>query len=395
MGAKAKVLHIVTKMVQCGGASLTVKLAAEAQSATGSPFEAALAHGVIGTDEDALEVADRVSVFHIPDLVREIAPWRDRRGLQQLREVIRQYQPDVVHTHSSKAGVLGRTAARAEGVPLIVHHVHGWGFHDAMPAAKRSLYVHIERRMARRCDALLMVAQADVEIARRYRIGQPHQWRIIRSGIEVDDFPATSPQRRERARKLLGLPADRFVVGTVAQMRPQKSPLDFVGVAARVAREAPEATFVWVGDGQMRAQVEAAVQGAGLQDRFLLTGSRDDVQDLYPAFDVFLLTSLWEGLPRTVVEACVVGVPVVATSVAGTAEAIRDGHNGLLAPTGDVEGLAGRVLELRARPDLCATLCANAATARDEFSIARSLADLERLYLELLAAKTEGARDGG
>jgi glycosyltransferase involved in cell wall biosynthesis len=371
-------------MVRCGGASLTAKLFAERQSVPAGPFRVGLAHGQRDGDEEPLELDGTVAVFEVPNLRRDISPWHDARAYLQLRRLIRQFQPDVVHTHSSKAGILGRAAAWAEKVPVIVHHVHGWSFHDHMAPAKRRLYVWLERAMARRCHCLLMVAQSDVEIARRCHIGRPEQWRIVRSGIDLSEFRPCNGQERSEARRALGVPEDAVVVGTVAQMRAQKAPGDFVQVARRVADQRPDAWFVWVGDGPLRAELEAAILAAGLKERFVLTGSRDDVRELCAAFDVFLLTSLWEGLPRTVVEASVTGVPVVATAVPGTAEAIRHGETGLLAAPGDISGLADCVLSMLTDAGLRERVRNNAARLREEFSVDKAVCDLEQIYTDLL-----------
>jgi glycosyltransferase involved in cell wall biosynthesis len=388
---KPKVLHIITKMVACGGASLTAKLLAEYQASEESAFEPGLAFGVgMDAEEEALKVAGSVEQFQVASLVRPLSPLQDWRALGELRKVIRSYRPTVVHTHSSKAGVLGRLAARKERVPVIVHHVHGWSFHDRMPAWERNLFIAIERYMARHCQGLLMVAREDQRIAAERSIGASSQWHMVRSGLQMAEFAPTDPGRREAARRALGLDGERFVVGTVAQLRPQKSPLDFVKVAKAVTSQHEDALFVWIGDGPMRGEMEAAIAQERLGEHVRLVGSRTDVRDLYPAFDVFVLTSLWEGLPRTVVEASVVGLPVVATAVAGTAEAIRDGHNGLLADPGDAAGLASCILRLYEDPALRRRLCAHAQAMREEFSIERAVADLERLYLSLLSGATGG-----
>lgn len=377
-------------MVRCGGASLTAKLFAERQSAPAGPFRVGLAHGQRDADEEPLNVNGAVTVFEVPDLLRAISPWHDARAYVQLRRLIGQFRPDIVHTHSSKAGVLGRAAAWAEKVPVIVHHVHGWSFQEQMPAPKRGLYVCLERAMARRCHSLLMVAHSDVEVARRWKIGRPEQWRIVRSGIDLGEFRPCNGQERLRARQDLGLPADAAVIGTVAQMRPQKAPADFIEVARRVAQKRDDAWFVWIGDGPLRADVEARIAAAGLQERFVLTGSREDVRELCAAFDVFLLTSLWEGLPRTVIEASLTGVPVVATAVSGTAEAIRHGETGLLAAPGDVAGLTECVLTMLADPRLRETVRANAARLGEEFSVDKAVSDLEQIYRDLLARRSRG-----
>ena len=373
-------------MVLCGGASRSTELVARYQNRPSSAFDAAVAWGMSGPDEDELAVPPETAQFVIPDLVREISPARDARALKQIREVIREYRPVVVNTHSSKAGVLGRMAARREGVPVAVHHVHGWSFHDEMTRLRRFLTIALERRLARGCDALFFDARRDIATAQRYNIGRDGHRHVLNT-IEVSRFDPATDERRAAARKLLRIPNGRFVVGTVAQMRPQKAPLDFVEVAQQLKGRTDEVLFVWIGDGPMRGEVTQAVAQRGLADSFVFAGSREDVSRLYCAFDLFLLTSLWEGLPRTVVEASIVGVPVVATSVPGTAEAIIHRETGMLAPPHDTKGLADCIMELKGDAELCERVRRNAAHLRDEFSIEKAVVQLERTYLELLEAK--------
>ena len=301
MGEKPRVLHVVTKMVVCGGASASVGLIAQRQNQSSSPFEVGIARGFPGPDEEELAPPDGTARFRIPHLTRQPTPLWDLRALREIRRTIRQFRPTVIHTHSAKAGILGRLAARMERVPVVVHHVRAWSFHHGCSPVRRLLYAALERHMARQTHALLFVGGPDVTIAQEARIGSAETWHVVRSGIDLSRFGPVTQERRQRAREALGLSNGAFVVGTVAQMRPQKAPLDFVQVAQRVRQSLDDSLFVWIGDGPMRAQVEAAVTEAGLHDRFCFAGSRRDVADLYPAFDVFLLTSLWEGLPRTVV----------------------------------------------------------------------------------------------
>lgn len=392
MGDKPRVLHIITKMVTCGGASRSVCLMAQRQNRVDSEVEAAIARGFPEAHEEELDPGPQVTTFRVPDLVRPLAPLADLRAMQQLRSIIRQWRPSVVHTHSTKSGVLGRLVARQERVPVIVHHVRSWGFLNSGEggvepgALRKQVYLFAERYAARLSHAMLYVARSDMELARELRIGSPETSRVVRSGIEVESFLPATPENRRAARELMGIGEGSFVLGTVAQMRAQKAPLDFVSVAQRVAEQVQDAVFVWIGDGPLKPQVDEAVRQAGLAERFRFMGSRDDVGVLYAGLDVFMLTSLWEGLPRSVVEACMVGLPIVATSVPGTCEVVQHRHNGLLAEPGDVHGLASQALELYANPGLRRFLGDNARKVGDEFSLDRTVADLGQLYTELLAA---------
>lgn len=387
MGEKPRVLHIITKMAACGGASKTARLFASRQNRPSSTFEAAIAYGQACADEDELGPPTDVPCFKLNDLVRPISPVRDLAAYRQIRQLLREYGPRVVHTHSSKAGVLGRLAAAAEGVPATVHHVHGWSFHEGMSPWRREVYRRLERRMGRHCDGLLFVAENDRALAQQYRIGRGECRHMIRSGIDVSEFPAVSREGRRAAREELGIPQDAYVVGTVGQMRPQKAPLDFVAVARLLKQANDRARFVWIGDGPMRSDVEDAALRAGLNSALVLAGSRPDVPQLYAALDAFLLTSRWEGLPRTVVEALLVGIPVIATAVPGTAEIISHRETGMLAPPGDTEALAQCVTDVSQDPDLARRLQGSASWAREEFSVAKAVRDLEALYERILARK--------
>jgi glycosyltransferase involved in cell wall biosynthesis len=206
----------------------------------------------------------------------------------------------------------------------------------------------------------------------------------VRSGIDVADF-ARAPQLRDAARAGLGVPAGAPLVGMIACLKPQKAPLDFVALAAEVARARPEARFVLAGDGELRPDVERAVAAAGLLPRFALLGWRRDVPALLGALDVLVLTSLWEGLPRVCPQAMAAGKPIVATAVDGTPEAVVDGRNGFLFEAGDVARAAESVLRITGDPALAAKLGAAGRAAVAEFDEARMVAEQERIYAELLA----------
>jgi len=388
------VLHIITQMVRGTGASHVAEYMVSGLSP--DRFRASIAHGVAGShlSDYHLSPAEHVEVFTIPDLARPIAPHRDLRALGQLRRLIRETRPDIVHTHSSKAGVLGRLAAAREGVPLIVHHVHGWSFHPRHSSVKKRGFVAFERYLAKRSDGLLFVGRPDIEKGRAHHIGRESMYYTVRAGVDLARFVPRTPQSVAEGREILDIPDDAFLIGTVGRLSPQKAPHDFIAVARRIADELPNARFAWIGHGIMRDEVRDAIDAAGLTDRFALPGARDDVERIYPAFDMFLITSLWEGLPRTIVESLATGVPVVASAVDGSCEIVRDGENGLLFPPGQTDAGAEAVLRMATddamRDDMAA---AGPATAKD-FEMGKSIADLEGVYDDLLDKRRFSGRDG-
>jgi glycosyltransferase involved in cell wall biosynthesis len=292
-----------------------------------------------------------------------------------------------VHTNSSKAGVLGRIAAKLAGVPIIIHTVHGWSFHEHMSPLRRHLFVALEKLTASFTDAMIVVAEPDIEKGLREGIGRPQQYRLIRSAISLERFDPASIDG-VAVRRELGLPLNAPVLGNVGRFSTQKNPLDWVRVAARVATDLPDCRFLLVGDGPLRADVEALIATEGLADRFVLTGLRRDVPRMVAAMDVFLLTSLWEGLPRVIPQAMSMRVPVVANRADGTVEAITHGETGFLVEPGDLDALAQHCLKLLRNPERrCAMGERGRAFATHEFDVQEMVARIDRLYRELLAQK--------
>ncbi len=281
----------------------------------------------------------------LPDLVREINPWRDLKALLKMYHRIKVNRYDIVHTHSSKAGILGRAAAWLAGTPIVVHTVHGWSFHEYMSPYMKTLYIALERHMAAHTNALVVVSQQDMDKGLRVGIGTPEQYHLIRSAISIEEF-SPSKANREMARRELGLPLDVPVLGNVGRFSKQKNPLDWVRIASIVARNLPECRFLLVGDGPLRTQLERHLAAAGIADKTILVGLRREVPNMLAAMDVFLLTSLWEGLPRVVLQSLAMQVPVVAHRVDGIGEAILHGQNGFLCSPGEFERMAAYCVRL-------------------------------------------------
>jgi len=324
-----------------------------------------------------------VEVVTIPTLGRPIDPVRDVRALGALRRLFRATRADIVHTHSSKAGFLGRLAARRDRTPAVIHTVHGWSFHDYMPRRDRVMFTAVERLAARWTDRIVTVSELDRTKGLAAGIGPFELYSVIHELNDLepffgaDDAPAAS-----RAR--LGLPPDVPVIGTVGRLSDQKDPTTFVRAAAAVAAEIPEARFVMVGHGPLRSQVERLIGDLGLGDRFLLTGVRADIAAILRSFDVFLLTSLWEGMPLVIPQAMACRVPVVASTADGNRELIRDGQNGLLAPPSSPEQFARGVVRLLREKDLRDRLVEQGTRTADDFTLAHTIPQLENLYLDCL-----------
>ena len=324
----------------------------------------------------------------LPDLRREITPFHDLKALLKMRRIMRNNGYTIVHTHSSKAGVIGRLAARMAGTPIIVHTVHGWSFHEHMSPWLRKLYIALERFAASFTNAMVVVTSRDIDKGLQEGIGRPEQYHLIRSAIPLEEF---DPQRvsRENVRKELGIPLDAPVLGNVGRFSAQKNPLDWVQVAALVAKGMPECHFLLVGDGPLRAEVEALIAENNLSEQTILTGLRRDVPEMLSATDVFLLTSLWEGLPRVIPQAMAMQVPVVSNHVDGSAEAILHGETGYLCTPGDLDDLAVNCLLLLRDERLRTEMGQKGrAYAIQEFDVHRMVNQMATLYEELLESKS-------
>ncbi|MBI4352268.1 MAG: glycosyltransferase family 4 protein [Elusimicrobia bacterium] len=319
-------------------------------------------------------------------LVRELNPLKDLAALFQLRAILKGLSPDVAHTHSSKAGILGRLAAAAAGVPAIVHTFHGFGFHPRQNLLKRSLFVLLEKFCARFTDVLVFVSKSNMETARAAGIGSPEQYRLIRSGVKLSGYPA--PVDRAAKRAELGLsPADTVVL-SIGNAKPQKNPGHFLEAAARLSARHPAARFVFAGGGEELGNLRAAARARGLERTCLFTGWREDSAELLAASDIFVLTSLWEGLPRSLVEAFKTGLPAVCYRTDGVADILKAGVNGFSPEPGDLDAFCSALSGLLGDPALRARLAAGAAaTDLREFDIDFMVRQQEALYEELLQRK--------
>lgn len=387
---KIQVIHMIT-MLELGGAQQnTLYTVAHLDRSRFQPHLMVGPGGIL--DSEARRLPDVLSHF-LPNLIREVRPHHDLLALRRIRAKVRQVirahpgSPVVVHTHSSKAGILGRWAAWLEGVPIIIHTYHGFGFHGEQKPWARWTFQRLEQWAGRITHKFIMVSRANMDTARRCGIASREGMVLIRSGIPIGDFQEPF-EPRERIRHSLGVEEPgESIVTMISCLKPQKAPKDFVAVAERVAAEAPGTRFLLVGDGVLRPQVEATVQASGLGGRFSLLGWRRDVPKILHATDVLVLTSRWEGLPRVLPQAMAAGVPAVATRVDGSPEAIQDGVNGFLLAPGDVDGMALRVLQLLKDPELRVRMAHEGRQRVGEFDIERMVSQQESLYEELVSRK--------
>jgi glycosyltransferase involved in cell wall biosynthesis len=278
-----------------------------------------------------------------PSLVSPIAPSDDRRALKRLTELCIDGGYDVVHTHSAKAGALGRLAAHRASVPRIVHTYHGFPFHEFQNPLRRSAYVAIERRLARITDTVLAIGSGVATEALRRGLATPARLRTIAPVVEAVTVPRTT-ESRTKARRVLGIDDATPLVGTVGRIDYQKAPEHLIAAIAGLRHT--EAMAVWIGSGPGAGAAADLVRRLGLAERVVFAGERSDVPELLPAFDVFAMASRYEGLPCAVVEAMRCGVPVVATAVNSVPDLVVPGETGVLVPPGRPELLSEAIDDL-------------------------------------------------
>jgi len=311
-------------------------------------------------------------------LERAINPAADTLAFFELIRYIKEKKIDIVHTHSSKAGIIGRCAAAAAGVRGIFHTVHGWPFHPYQRRAASALYILLERFAAMLTTRIVVVCEADKARGLAAKIGHPELYEIISYAIDAPSFGKAADTR---IRRQLGIAGDSLVVGTVACFKPQKAPLDYLNLVRAVAAKMPDVVFVMAGDGVLRRAVERFIKRHGLERKVILTGWRRDVPQLLAAFDVFVLTSRWEGLPVSVIEAMAASLPVVATHTGGIAELIHEPRNGFLCPCGDLGALRDKVLRLLRDRNLRLSTGAGASSSiGPEFTWQHAARSTEALY---------------
>ncbi|HMX94337.1 MAG TPA: glycosyltransferase family 4 protein [Elusimicrobiota bacterium] len=379
---RLKVVHVVTQLELGGAQQNTLHTVRRLNRAEFEPFLLCGPGGIL----DAEAGRESVPVTFVSALQRAVHPFKDPAAFFQLRRAFRSLRPDIVHTHSSKAGILGRWAAWSAGVPVVLHTFHGFGFTPGQSAPVRAAYVAAERWTARISTALVAVSRANRDEALARGIGRPDQFHLIRSGVPLGPYRSLAPRREPPAG--IDLRPEEKLVLTIGPFKPQKNLKDFVRAAAAVLQRRSDVKFLVVGDGEGRLRLEEDLRRRGVADRVILAGWRRDVPALLARTDVFCMTSLWEGLPRSLVEAMAAGRPCVVNAVDGCRDLIEDGVNGFLIPPRHPLSTAERLLQILSDDELSDRLGRRAReTVGDEFDIDGMVRAQEDLYRVLWAAR--------
>jgi glycosyltransferase involved in cell wall biosynthesis len=384
---KVRVLRVIARL-NVGGPALHAVLLTERLDPT--RYESRLATGRVGDEEgDYLDLhgSAPAGLVTIPSLGRDVKGGRDWTAFRALVRLIRDFRPHVVHTHTAKAGALGRIAAALCRVPVVVHTYHGHVFEGYFSRWQAALVVAAERVLAWRADAIVTVTERVRRDVLARGIGRPDRVVVVPLGLDLDRMRG-APARRGELRRELGLAEATPLVGIVARLVPIKAHETFLQAAQAMAPARPDAVFLVVGDGERRAALVEMAGQLGIADRVRFLGWRADLERLYADLDVVVLTSKNEGSPVAVIEAMAAGRPVVSTRAGGVEDVVAHGETGLVVEVGDAGAVARAVLHLLEDPAEAARLGAAArAAVLPRFSSDRLVADIDALYQRLLAAR--------
>lgn len=352
-----RVMHIITRMIVGGAQENTLyncidlmKLHSDQVLLVTGPSRGAEGNLLHQSDHSHLDV------HTVDSLIRSINPIQDSKALSQLKTLIKQWQPDVVHTHSAKAGLLGRSAGWSLRVPCVVHTVHGAPFHPFQNPVSRLFFIWCERWAARRCHHMISVADAMTDLMVNAGVARAEKFTTISSGMDVKPF-AESAVHRESMRQQLGFSEQDIVFGKIARLFHLKGHEYVVAAALETVKSVPHAKFLFVGDGLLMDSIKAKIRSTKLDGRFVFTGlvPPSEIPAYISAMDILVHASLREGLARALPQALIAGKPAISFDVDGAREVVINGATGCLVPAKDIAGLAkamvllGADRELRAR----------------------------------------------
>jgi glycosyltransferase involved in cell wall biosynthesis len=383
-----RVTHVITRLIVGGAQENTIASVLGLRARPGLEVDllAGPTTGTEGSLESTVESAGCLTL--VPELIRAVRPWTDWLAYRRLTRLFRQRRPHIVHTHSGKAGILGRLAARKAAVPIVIHSIHGPSFGPFQGAAANLAFTAAERRAGRVTDHFVVVAEA---MARQYLaagIGRPEQYTRIFSGFDLGSF--LTARREPGLASALGLREGDFVIGKIARLFELKGHDDVFAVAPALVRRVPRAKFLLVGDGPWRRRFEDLARTAGLADRFIFTGlvPPSEVGRFVALMDCLIHLSRREGLPRALPQAMAAGKPVLAYDCDGAGEVCRDGETGYLIRPDDHATLVARLATLATEPELRGRLgTAGREFVRDRFTVERLVEEQHALYLRLAAGR--------
>lgn len=363
-------------------------------------YETMLLGGAIGADEkDALHILDNLGIRYqvIPEMKRELNFKQDRKAYKAILKIIREYKPDIVHTHASKAGALGRLAASKEKVPIIVHTFHGHVFHSYFSRAKSHFYQRVERYLAKKSSTIIAISpEQKHELVNVFKIAPDHKTAIVPLGFDLSKFSTNMEQKRVQFRETYGLEHDTIVVGIIGRIVPIKNHELFLKSLARLKESTNKKwKALIVGDGEHRGNIEQLARKLGLvfsdntknkEDDLYFTSFLKDVDQVMAGIDIVALSSLNEGTPVSLIEAQAAAKPIVTTRVGGVESVVLENETALIATSNNVDEYHAHLLELVGNEKLRKSFSNNGPIhVLERYHYTRLTKDIHLLYSELLS----------
>jgi len=394
-GKRIKVLQIITRLDRGGSAKVVLELAAHLDRRV---FAAEIISGLTIHPQERIDDYMKrtgIKVRFLPALQRELSWHNEVLATISLYRLIREIKPDLVHTHSSKAGILGRLATKLNGISAIVHSPHGHVFYGYFGRAKTGLFIFLERLSAFWTDNIFTLTEVGKADHIALRIAPQKKFISVPCGIDLQRFQRTmdldsrSQLALQRQKKdELGFAEKSPIIGTIARLVPIKGQSDFLVAAAKTVHEFPNAAFVIVGEGELKASLMAQAKKLGIDQQTYFLGQRSDIAEILATFDLFVLPSHNEGLGRVLLEAMAMGKPIVATTVGGIPEIVKNQETGILVPPHAPDRLAEAISYLLKNPTLGATFGQRGKERVKIFDIQKMVEKIELLYHQVLSKKT-------
>ena len=388
MSNKIKVLHIITRLDKGGSAENTFLTVTGLDK---NSYEVTLMSGPVGNarhDRKKQIEKQGIEYILIPELVRDISPINDLITLFKLYGFLRNEKFDIVHTHTSKAGLLGRVAAKLVGIPIVIHTPHGHVFFGYFGPLRTKTFILLEKFVSQMTDKIVTLTNGEKDDHKLFKIAKEDKCVVIYSGVELSKFKKFNFNEKQNIKKELGIPEDSLVVGTVGRLVPVKGPEFLLKAAKQIVPKYPDSFFVFTGDGYLRQDLEKKALKMGVKDNIVFLGWRDDVAKIVSVYDVFVLPSLNEGMGRVLVEAMALGKPIVASNAGGIPDLVTHGKNGFLVPPKNPKELARYIQILLEDEEKRKEMGQAGKKMAVNFSREIMIEKISKLYEDLLAKKS-------
>jgi glycosyltransferase involved in cell wall biosynthesis len=384
---KIKVLHIITRLDKGGSAQNTFLNLVGADK---NIYDVTLMSGPVEEPtQDRRDQIEEYGIKHIfiPELVRNISLINDLKTILKIYRYLRKEKFDIVHTHTSKAGLLGRLAARLARIPIIIHTPHGHVFFGYFGPIKSKIFIFLEKLASPITDKIIALTNRENEDYISYRVADEEKSVVIYSGIELNKFIDLPLEEKQNFKKELRIPENSLIVGTLGRLVPVKGPEFLVEAAKHIISKFPDTFFMLTGDGYLRLDLEKKALDFGLKENIIFLGWRDDAAKILSVYDVFVLPSLNEGMGRVLVEAMALGKPIVASRIGGIPDLVTHGKNGFLVPPKDPEELAKYIQILLEDKEKRNKMGLAGKKMAMNFRAENMVKKIEKLYEELLMQK--------